>query len=566
MTFFIAKRFIGLCIRICVVATALVLVSSRSSVTPAQAQPMQRPIVFIPGILGSVLELKARPGTYVWGNLWDGFWHFSELAWPVDQGVQDDARFNAPKLLDNFQILGPWTETGYAGIQNFLRRQFGAAYSEFPYDWRYSNLTTACKLAAWIRSKPELAQRAESDGIIIVAHSMGGLVGNLFAHFYDPSAAGPSANNPCPHKFKAVLIVTIGTPYRGSLSALKSYTDGPAAYLRALEWDDNELRRVFYSIPSVYELAPSFDGCCLANTGSPLDQTIADPLAASTWTSLKWLPRVMETPVRRAFVLESLSRAAQVREILNQPMPATKVIRIAGVGTPTTLGVVSTTVRGSSVTHKYDEGDGDGTVPAASAEARGIGGQAAFSRSAKANHMELLDSSDVKRLLLLAIANADKPLPDLDGVVRAAQATETTPVVTKSGQVSNVLSMGVEVVAQYLPTSQPYAVTFSVVALQCEGGASTFSKAECRNSGGLPKETPLDTIDPGAVEIDLRDARGTKLAGSTTALGNGSYSVHFTTPASPGALILRISLPAPTGADKLTRTAGFAILNPAGAQ
>jgi pimeloyl-ACP methyl ester carboxylesterase len=152
-------------------------------------------------------------------------------------------------------IPGVWTPVvGYDGLVDWLRREFTltlwdrsmperpANLVEFPYDWRLSCRFNGARLAREIM--PILARwRREKNAdarLILLCHSMGGLVARQFLERCDGA-------DDCR------LLITMGTPFRGSLAALVSAVNGlPGGRLAT------GLTRMARSLPSLYELAPQY--------------------------------------------------------------------------------------------------------------------------------------------------------------------------------------------------------------------------------------------------------------------------------------------------------------------
>ncbi|MGH8904473.1 MAG: esterase/lipase family protein [Egibacteraceae bacterium] len=227
-------------------------------------------IVVIPGIGGSVLR---RGAAVLWNFGWSGFARallrrgepLEALRLPapdVDDGVQADC------LVDGVQVIpGLWSYGSYAPLTGRLRQRFGAAnVVEFPYDWRRSNAASARSLEA--RVEGELRQRPAGTQVVLVAHSMGGIV----ARRYLACEGGAE---------RCRMLVTIGTPYRGAVKALDALANG-------LRWvpgrTGRQLSRLLWSLPSVHELLPTYD--CLVGPDDVRTGLAARPPAVLAGTAL----------------------------------------------------------------------------------------------------------------------------------------------------------------------------------------------------------------------------------------------------------------------------------------
>ena len=218
-------------------------------------------VVVLPGITGSILQ---HDGTDVWAASGGAIWGaISRLGRPIlDLRIENDDDHEAEDLGDGIRatrlveiprgIAGLAKSDGYATLRRFFADQFDlidgsngdgpANYFEFAYDWRRDNRAAAHRLKRLIDRR--LSQWRESSGCrdakaILVAHSMGGLVGRYYAEVLEGWGA-------------CFALVTLGTPYRGSVDALRTLSGG----YRKLGFDFTEVLRSF---PSVHQLLPIYE-------------------------------------------------------------------------------------------------------------------------------------------------------------------------------------------------------------------------------------------------------------------------------------------------------------------
>lgn len=213
--------------------------------------------VIVPGIGGSVLEVG---GKAVWDvsdrdflryllSFGRPFRRLTLLAPDHDDGVV------ATRLVRGATIVpGFWNYGDYRPLTAELARRFGPAHVVgFSYDWRRSNAVSAARLKCCVDAA--LAMRPVGTKVVLVAHSMGGLV----ARRYLAHEGGAE---------RCSLLVTVGTPYRGAAKAIGAIVHGiPKVPGRTGE----RLHAMLRSLPSVYELLPTYD-CVLDADGhrSPL--------------------------------------------------------------------------------------------------------------------------------------------------------------------------------------------------------------------------------------------------------------------------------------------------------
>lgn len=130
----------------------------------------------------------------------------------------------------------------------------------FPYDWRLSNSVAAKKLAE--TAPRELDQWRKYSGnsdakLVLICHSMGGLVARWFLEVL--------GGREITHQ-----LITIGTPYQGSIKALNSLVNGFSKGLGPLRLNLTALVRSF---PSLHQLLPIYP-CLDVGDGQP--KTLTD--------------------------------------------------------------------------------------------------------------------------------------------------------------------------------------------------------------------------------------------------------------------------------------------------
>jgi pimeloyl-ACP methyl ester carboxylesterase len=215
-------------------------------------------IILLPGILGSVLQ---KNNNDVWavttesvvGTLTTLGRNLQGLELKDDpQDVENlgDGVVATGLFPDVHLIPGFWKIDGYSGVRAALSQRLkldGAQnYIEFPYDWRRDNRVAARKLArlvpAWLDQWKTVSGKADAK-VVFISHSMGGLV----ARYYLECLEG--------WRYTRKLI-TFGTPYRGSLNALDSLSNGYGKTFSQFSMAD--LSALMRSFTSVYQLLPRY--------------------------------------------------------------------------------------------------------------------------------------------------------------------------------------------------------------------------------------------------------------------------------------------------------------------
>lgn len=293
----------------------------------------------VPGIGGSKLVSGQDE---VWNTSmavgWQGLLHrkgfVERLLLPEDLGdnAPDERHaLQATGLIEGWHLLpGLWAGAGYHRLLQRLRRlPHPERVTPFPYDWRLSIRFSARKLKNMVGQRLSAWREVEPDAMVVfVCHSMGGLV----AKEYVEALGGAEVTR---------RLITIGTPYSGSVKAIKAFVGG---LVPAVARIDELLARVVQTMPSVGQLLPTFR--CVVRGDKRFRLNEAE------------IPGIPSAPVRAAFDLR-------------QPTPSGAYPELICIGgrrqaTPLALSVV-----GEKVTYHGDLPDmpedgliGDGTVPA----------------------------------------------------------------------------------------------------------------------------------------------------------------------------------------------------------
>jgi pimeloyl-ACP methyl ester carboxylesterase len=213
-------------------------------------------VVLLPGILGSALR---RDGRDVWAlsggaiarTLGSVGSSIKDLAL-VDQSGDPDVAADgvtADRLLDDVHMIpGLWKIDGYTKVATTLKKSLDlreGQFFTFPYDWRRDNRVSAKQLAK--KAKTWLTDWRTGSGnkdakLILLGHSMGGLVSRYFLELLDGWR-------------DTRMLITFGTPYRGSANALNTLANGLHVGWGPLGLD---LTPFAQSLPSLHQLLPIY--------------------------------------------------------------------------------------------------------------------------------------------------------------------------------------------------------------------------------------------------------------------------------------------------------------------
>jgi len=212
----------------------------------------QHLVVVLPGIGGSVLARPGKPDEVVWdagkGDIAD------LLLRPGRMSLAEWPRLEPIGLIRSPKLLGFTVAHGYERLLTQLG-QFGtvdvgnpyqpvrdADVVAVPYDFRRSIVDAAERLDTVVGERLRgISEADRSARVIVVAHSMGGLVAR---HWLGPLARWPWCR----------ALITLGTPHRGAPKALDWLVNGVRVGGRRLSGPTRLLREW----PSVTQLLPRY--------------------------------------------------------------------------------------------------------------------------------------------------------------------------------------------------------------------------------------------------------------------------------------------------------------------
>ncbi|MEU9592566.1 hypothetical protein AB0D84_23020 [Streptomyces sp. NPDC048193] len=421
-------------------------------------------VVVIPGILGSTL---ARGERQTWGYR-QIFRNVHRLGDRLTQDLSlDPGVFGQPAQGwdDGTRVTGVLTTLGmfpglvavdgYDNLLKRLRRRFAGdrdGIRAFPYDWRQSNEHTARRLARFVEPLLEERRRdAPGARLVLVGHSMGGLVARYYAECLDTRGL-------------TRRVITIGTPYQGSVKALTLLANG-FSRLGPVKFGLGDLAR---SLPSVAELLPVY-----ACVGTSYDRLTAvqTPLAA---------PGLPEDSLDRCrsfhrAIEEAIAARGSERPVYHALLSHWQTTElwalVEGAGE----------IRGQASTG-FDEG-GDGTVPRCSAVPPEWADDAGALFIAGKHAALQQQRETLVQLTGILTARPRRPQAAVDGISVTAESVvepgEAWPVAVRSVERSDALVLTLTVTDPARPGTQPATPT----SLKPRGGGLYTGSVLIREPG-----------------------------------------------------------------------------------
>lgn len=286
------------------------------------------PVIIVHGIQGSWLK-DEYPVNYQDSVLWTGILKkdFGSLhLHPLDATVDAEPR----RLVRAHQAIPLIYESLTEEIREELKEEHPYVYV-FTYDWRKDNRVAAAELGAFVERVLHIAGVHESGKkppaappkkVTLIGHSMGGLVIKWYAtQILGPAKASRTIDQ----------IITLATPYRGSVKAIEALLPG-ARNLFGVE-NQKSMRHAARTMPGVYQLLPSWpEATVRRKDGTPLD--IFD---AKNWQK-NLLDSLRERFDDPNFFANRLADARAFTSTVSEPWPkplARRVYTAIGIDTKT---------------------------------------------------------------------------------------------------------------------------------------------------------------------------------------------------------------------------------------
>lgn len=270
----------------------------------ARVRKGKRPVVIIPGILGSQL-INSKTGVIVWPSVIRSAGDGSSLPMSPDLAANRDDVVSG-KIVETLRLARVLPEVYvYRDLLQALRTFAGyresdweSPYSDgdrdtfyvFSYDWRRDNVENARELVRKMQSLKQKLNRPDLR-FNILAHSMGGLIARYAAMYGD--AEIPDGEEPLRPTWAGAAhiqrIIMLGVPNQGSADAFATLLAGYSiteGLRRRVPLLNKLTKEDAITCPSLFQLLPHGNSArFLDEELRPLDLDIYDP---KVWKLYGW--------------------------------------------------------------------------------------------------------------------------------------------------------------------------------------------------------------------------------------------------------------------------------------
>jgi len=196
-------------------------------------QPVRRPVVFVPGLMGSELWLGNER---VWPNLKYLFKNPELFRFPSATPLEPRAIVDEVVIVPNLIKQDQYNRLGDYMVED-LGYQRGVDFFEFPYDWRQDVRVSARKLAELIEILPQ------EQPVTLIGHSLGTMV----SRYYVERLGG---------KERVERLILMGGPHMGVIKILNNLLVAPQIIPFGIMGE--RLRQIIETFETCYQILPTF--------------------------------------------------------------------------------------------------------------------------------------------------------------------------------------------------------------------------------------------------------------------------------------------------------------------
>ncbi len=210
-----------------------------------QKLPSRRPVVFVPGLMGSQLWLGSE---CVWPNVKLMFKNPELLTYTEDTRIEARGILDEVVVVPNLIKLDQYNRLGDYLVEH-LGYERGKDFFEFAYDWRQDVRRSAAQLGQLIETL------ALSQPVIIIAHSLGTLVSRYYIERLDG-------------RKRVERVILMGGPHMGVPRALANLLAPPNMLPFGLMGE--RFRQVVATFRTVYQILPVY-ACAVDQNGRKIN-------------------------------------------------------------------------------------------------------------------------------------------------------------------------------------------------------------------------------------------------------------------------------------------------------
>ena len=207
--------------------------------------PARRPVVFVPGMMGSELWLGNER---VWPNIKQLFKNPEVYRYPSPIPLEARGIVDEVVIVPNLIKIDQYNRMGDYLVED-LGYERGKDFFEFAYDWRQDVRLSARQLGEMIDTLPK------SQPVTIIAHSMGTMV----SRYYIERLEG---------KKRVERVVLMGGPHLGVVKALTSLLIAPEILPFGLMGE--RFRQLSLTFPSSFQIIPTYP-CAVDQNGKKIN-------------------------------------------------------------------------------------------------------------------------------------------------------------------------------------------------------------------------------------------------------------------------------------------------------
>jgi pSer/pThr/pTyr-binding forkhead associated (FHA) protein len=280
--------------------------------------PERRPVVFVPGMMGSELWLGNER---IWPNIKLLFKNPNIFRYPSSIPLEPRGIVDQVVIIPNLIKLDQYNRLGDYLVED-LGYERGKDFFEFGYDFRQDVRISSQQLSKFIENLPTPRQ------VTIIAHSLGTMVSRYYIEYYGG-------------KKRVERIMLMGGPHQGSPKILTSMLIAPDILPFGIMGE--RMRQTLSTFPSVYQIIPDYP-CGVDQNGMQINFLDDE----------SWLSEPYRSPLRAG---------KQFRRELGRRI-SVPAISIYGYGIKTTSAILlnrSKTGELSNISYK-SELNGDSTI------------------------------------------------------------------------------------------------------------------------------------------------------------------------------------------------------------